>query len=149
MIIDKLSGNTHQERASNFYDSLELYHSSVDRIFELIKDYFDHRRTRFEANYMAVKILDGKVTESTIELSKEAKDRIGLWIRSKKRELGDSIFTVEFFDKIFFCKIFKFDDSHQVLAGYVLEETALVRTFISKFSEEKIREKYEKLLTII
>ena len=147
-IVNSFKG-THQEKAANFYDNLELYHANVDKILKLIRDYFDHRKTRFEASYMAVKISEGKVIESTNQLSDEAKDRIGYWARNDKTELGDSIFTVEFFDKIFFCKIFEFDENHQILAGYVLDETTLVRTFISKFSEEKIREKYEKLLTII
>jgi len=143
------SSKQKKEQAANFYDNLELYHKNVDKILELIQDYFDHRKTRFNAKYMAVKVCEGKVLESTEELGEEAKNRIGYWSRNEKTELKDSIFTIEFFDKIFFCKIFEFDEDHQILAGYLLEETALVRTFISKFSEEKIREKYEKLLSII
>jgi hypothetical protein len=140
-------------KAASFYENIELYHNRVDKILKLISDYFDHRKSRCIKKYMAVRVTDGKITESTYELSQDVKDRIKYWLRNEKQEIDDSIYTIEFFDNIFFCKIFDFTENsagnNVVLAGYVLEETALVRTFISKFSEKKIREKYERILAII
>lgn len=135
--------------AVTFYESIETYYRRVDSILTLIRDYFDHRKTLYTKEYMAVKITQGDIIESTQPLNDDIKERIAYWLRHPKTELDDSIYTIEFFDKIFFCKIFEFGKENVVLAGYVLEETALVRTFISKFSEQKIQEKYERILAII
>jgi len=98
---------------------------------------------------MAIKIIDSQIQESTYELTPDIEERIGYWMRHEKIELEDSIYTIEFFDNVFFCKLFEFSQGNAVLAGYVLEETASVRTFMSKFSEKRIKEKYEKILAII
>ena len=136
-------------QAVKFYENIDVYHNKVDKILQLIQDYFDHRKMRCHKEFMAIRIVDGKINDSTHELTEDIKERVGYWLRHDKFEIDDSIYTIEFFDKVFFCKIFDFDNNNVVLAGYVLEETALVRTFMSKFSEKRILEKYEKILAII
>ncbi len=137
-------------QAVKFYENIDTYHNRVDGILRLIRDYFDHRKTKCTKEFMAIRIVEGKISDSTHELTDDVKERVGYWLRKdEKVELEESIYSIEFFDKIFFCKTFEFDNDNTVLAGYVLEETALVRTFISKFSEKHIQEKYEKILAII
>ena len=138
-----------EEMAMKFYDNIEIYHNKVDKILKLIRDYFDHRGIACKKEFMAIRIIDNSIEVSTHELSTDIKERVLYWIRNDKEELDESIYTIEFLDKIFFCKIFDFENNNIVLAGYILEETALVRTFISKFNEKKIQEKYEKILSII
>jgi len=135
--------------ATKFYENIELYHGRVDKISRLIKDYFDHRKSSYNKEYMAMKIIDNKIVESTEDLTNDIKDRIGYWLRNEKYSLEESIYTIEFKNRIFFCKIFDFGEDNIILAGYVLDDTALVRTFISKFSEQRIKEKYEQILAII
>lgn len=134
--------------AQSFYGNIELYHGRVDKILKLIRDYFDHRQEKCNKQYMAVKLSCGEVTETSQELECDVKDAIEYWARQDNQPVYDAIYTIDFQDKIFFCKIFEFGDDNSVLAGYVLEETALVRTFISKFSEQRIQEKYERILAI-
>lgn len=143
-------GNKSAEmQAIKFYENINFYHKRVDKVLKLIQDYFDQRKAKCEKEFMAIKIVDGLINKSTRELTDDIKSRIGYWFRNEKIELEDSIYTIEFFGQIFFCKIFEFDENNMVLAGYVLKDTALVRTFISKFSEKRIQEKYEKILAII
>lgn len=136
-------------QAVNFYENIEVYHNRVDGILRLIRDYFGHRKTKCRKEFMAIRIIDGKIVNSTHELTEDVKESVSFWMRNEKIELEESIYSIEFFDRIFFCKKFEFDEHNTVLAGYVLKETALVRTFISKFSEQKIQQKYEKILAII
>jgi len=148
IVIDENNQKAKME-AVKFYDNIGMYHNRADKVLQLIRDYFDHRKVKCNKEFMAIKIIDCKIKESTHELTSDIMERVGYWIRHEKEELDESIYSIEFFDKIFFCKLFEFDDKNVVLAGYVLDETALVRTFISKFSEKKIQEKYEKILSII
>lgn len=141
--------STNEMQAIKFYENIDVYHNKVDKIMQLIRDYFDHRKMKCNKEFMAIRIINEKITDSTHELTEDIKERVGYWLRHDKIELDESIYTIEFFDKIFFCKIFDFENDNVVLAGYVLEETALVRTFMSRFSEKRILEKYEKILTII
>jgi len=132
-----------------FYNSIETYHQRVDKILILIQDYFDeHKSKRHNREFMAIEIIYGEVIESTHDLNTELKEKVVSWLRNEKTELEESIYTIELDHKIFLCKIFEFNEGGTVLAGYVLNETAFVRTFISKFSEKRIMEKYEKILSI-
>ena len=146
--VDEDNLNNKKMEASKFYGNIELYHGRVDKILELIRDYFDDRQEKCTKKYMAVKIECGEIIESSYELTDDAKERITYWARHENKPVYDVMYTINFFEKIFFCKLFEFGSDNIILAGYVLEETALVRTFISKFSEERIREKYEKILSI-
>lgn len=137
------------QEAKSFYDNLELYHKNVDKILELIRDYFDDTKLKYSKEYMALKIKKDLITDSTHELDQDSIERISFWSRTRNKDDEDVIFTIELHKKIFFCKAFDFQDNELILAGYLLKDSASVRTFLSKFSEEKLREKYEKLLSII
>ncbi len=135
-----------------FYNDIVLYHDKVDKILKLIRDYFDKRKVKCEKSFIAIEIIKGTVRHSTFELSDDDVERIEVWFRSdksEKKEINNSIYILEIENKIFFCKIFQFKEKNSVLAGYILEDKALVRTFISKFSEQKIKEKYERILSIM
>jgi len=144
-------GKTSAEMQSvKFYENIDIYHNRVDSILRLIQDYFDHRKTKYSKKFMAIRVIDEKINNSTQELSEDIKERIEFWLRNDdKAELEDSIYSIELINQIFFCKIFNFNNNNIVLAGYILKESALVRTFISKFSEKHIQEKYEKILEIL
>lgn len=140
--------NEQTMEANAFYGNIELYHGRVDKILKLIRDYFDDRQEMCNKQYMAVKLVCGKVAETAQPLEKELTDRIEYWARQDNKPVYDAMYTIDFGNKIFFCKIFDFGPDNNILAGYILEDTALVRTFLAKFSEQRIQEKYERILAI-
>jgi len=143
------NSSTSKMQADNFYTNVEQYHVKVDKIHKLITDYFDHRKAQYSKKFMAIEIIEGRIKKITDELSNDSLEKIEFWLRyDDKSEIEDSIYSLELEDQIFFCKIFDFENENVILAGYVLNESTLVRTFISKFSEQKIQEKYEKILAI-
>ena len=134
-----------------FYKDIILYHDKVDKILKLIRDYFDNKKAKCEKEFAAIEIIEGSVKEATLDLTSDDKEKIEFWFRNdhEKSELNNSIYSLEFADKIFFCKVFPFQEKNSVLAGYLLNDRAIVRTFISKLSEQKLKEKYEKILSIM
>jgi len=145
-----------EEEADKFYDNVDLYHKKVDKIQKLIRDYFDHTGVPYEKEYAAIKIIKNEVSKSTHELNKDIIERVEYWLRNdfKKEEIENNIYSIEFKDSIFFFKVFDFNEDelgryNLVLAGYLLRDSALVRTFLAKLTEDKIREKYERILSII
>ena len=101
---------------------------------------------------MAIKIKNGEITDTTHDLDRDTSALIIGWFLDEEHNkdiYDDTIKTLEFNNNVFFCKVFSFANDAAVLAGYVLEDGIFVRTFLSKLSEQILREQYERILQIL
>ena len=135
---------------SEFYTSLEYFHDRIYNLQKLIMDYFESKRKQCEKTYLGVKIIENHIQQSTIELDKNAEERIINWLRiAYRKEFYHSIYKIDLHEKVYMFKIFEFDVEKLVLAGYLIKDSVNVRLFLSTLSENVIQERYERILAII
>lgn len=139
------------DMSKQFYNDLNEYHKKTYPILKLIMDYFNNVNRDYYKEYVSFRMENFKVTESTLEWKETIVDRIEVWYSTddkKNDEINDSIFKLEFDDKIYFFKVFDYSGGNAVLSGYCLEDSVSVRSFLSSLNEEKIKERYERILSL-
>jgi len=133
-----------------FFNSINDYHERVQSILTLMTDYFTKNNKTYEKNFLAIRLKEHVVLESNIPIEDLLRSKTEEW--SKKEDkiiIYDTIYRVDLPETIFLFKIFPFQESEYVLAGYNLKENFSVYSFLASLSEKKIVEKYEKILNLI
>lgn len=126
------------------------YHEKTYFILKLIVDYFNKTKRNYSKEFTSIRFENFKLIESNIELNEIQKENLEVWLRtSDKENIYSSVFKVELLDKVFLFKMFEFDKGNVILAGYSLNDSVSVRSFLASFNETKIQEKCEKILGII
>jgi hypothetical protein len=148
---DEMKNNEELEGSKRFYIDLKEYHNKTLPILKLITDYFNSVNREYYKEYVSFRMEDYKLVDSTLKWKEKVSDKIEVWYSSDNRkedEIDDSIFEIEFDGKIYFFKVFDYGSGNSVLSGYCLEDSTSVRSFISSLNEEKIKEKYERILNL-
>ncbi|MFW6281436.1 MAG: hypothetical protein ACOC1O_01405 [bacterium] len=137
----------------NFYNNISHYYKKVNKILKIIKDFSEQKNKKFETNFIAIHIKDGEILETNEKenFPEDLKRKIEEWYNSNhKTVLKESIYKFEYKNMIFLLKIFKFKDNKDaVIAGYMLNDSLSVRTFLMTLSEKQIEERYEKIMNLL
>jgi hypothetical protein len=138
------------DEAKKFYMNINDYHEKSYVILKLIVDYFNKTKRNYSKEFVAMRFEHFELKESNITLTEIQKERVEVWLKSSDRDdLFNSIFKIELLDKVFLFKMFEFSEGDVIFAGYALEDSVSVRSFLASFNEMKIQEKYERILSII
>ena len=130
--------------------NINQYHEKTHGILKLIVDYFNKTKRSYSKEFAAIRIEGYKVLENTCSLSMNAIEKLEVWAKDDIHEdLFDSIYKLDLDDKVFLFKIFKFSEQDYIFAGYILDDSVSVRSFLASFNEMKIQSKYEKILNIL
>jgi len=139
--------------AKIFYGNLDTYHKKVKDIIKVIIGFYAKYGISSEGEiYKAIRFENNKIVETNIKLSKEEKERIENWLTfGFKVELSDSIYKLDIENNIFLFKMFTFNknkNKNDVFAGYLLEQSYELRSFLLDFRTKKIQKNVNNFVSI-
>lgn len=137
-----------------FYDNIKLFHSNTVSILRLINDYASSNNNKnFDHKFAAILIENNEVAESYHIENKGDLSNIEFWISdADRKEYIENIYRADLQDDVFLFKIFpEAEDCNEnfVMAGYVIKNSVSLRSFLTSLNEQIMRQKYEKILSIL